>query len=214
MDARPDDDADDGDIPAAQHPFEPSRPTPDERATAPDHDPGATTSQPSGEDDADAVWASIVARLSDLDGPARDGTEGGAARARTVRDGRPDDDADDVGRPVPVDDDAPRVPARLVGRDWDGTSQYDDAEDVVDDLEHFVPQDPGPLLGGDPLLTLVWGAATGVPVFLLVVVVAWRDAPTVLVQAAVGVFVVAVGILVWRMPHRREPTDDDDGAVV
>ena len=119
-----------------------------------------------------------------------------------------------VGR----DDDQPTAaahagPPELAGRDWDGTSQYDAAEDVVDEAEHFVPDDPGPLLGGDPLLTLAWGAVAGVPLLMLVVVVVWQDAPALLVRVAAVVFVAAVAVLVWRMPQRREPSDDD-GAVV
>jgi len=46
------------------------------------------------------------------------------------------------------------------------------------------------------------------------VLVVWRNAPPALVQAAAGVFVIGVGVLVWRMPHRRDPDDDDTGAVV
>ena len=59
----------------------------------------------------------------------------------------------------------------LSGRDWDGTSQIDDAEASIDAEEHFVPPDPGPVLGGDPLLTMAWCAAAGVPIFLLIVLV-------------------------------------------
>ena len=57
-------------------------------------------------------------------------------------------------------------------------------------------------------------APAGVPIFLLIVLVVWRDAPPALVQAAAALFVVGVGVLLWRMPHRRDPDDDDTGAVV
>ena len=102
------------------------------------------------------------------------------------------------------------------GRDWDGTDQIDAAEAAVDDDEHFVPPDPGPLLGGDPLLTMAWFAAIGMPILLLVVLVAWRGAPAALVQAAVVVFVLGIGVLLWRMPNHRRTDDDadDTGAVV
>src|SRR5690606_27359413 len=92
----------------------------------------------------DEVWASIVARLSDVDtGATLDAPPTGR---RLLRDARPADD----------DEHAPAAagPAALTGRDWDGTSQYDAAEEAVDEHEHFVPGDPGPVLGGDPLLTL------------------------------------------------------------
>jgi len=174
----------------------------------PDHAPSA----PSDDD----VWAAIVADLGDLEGyedpPGTAEPEVAPPAAASglsfpvapwVADRR-------VVRPAQE----PREPRELSGRDWDGTSQIDDAEATVDSEEHFVPPDPGPVLGGDPLLTMAWFAAVGVPIFLLVVLVAWRDAPLALVQAAAGVFVVGIGVLVWRMPHRRDPDDDDTGAVV
>ena len=53
------------------------------------------------------------------------------------------------------------------------------------------------------------------PIFLLVVLVAWRDAPAALVQAARRrVRASASAVLLWRMPNRRDPDDDDTGAVV
>ncbi|UCN16161.1 hypothetical protein [Cellulomonas iranensis] len=197
MDARPDDDAGADDAAAAQPAADGVTGPGDDRSPAPP-DPADAPPQPTD----DEVWASLVARLSDVDVP--DEPRG----ARVVRSAARDEPRDD-----PDADGAPALPPELSGRDWDGTSQYDAAEADVDDLEHFVPQDPGPVLGGDPLLTLAWTAAAGVPLFLLVVVVAWRDAPPLLVRTAVGLFVAAVAVLVWRMPHRRDPSDDD-GAVV
>lgn len=167
-------------------------------------DDGRTGPSPAGppaDGGDDAVWASIVARLQDVDVAAE---SAGPATPRVVRPAVPE--------PAPAPGPADAVP--LAGRDWDGTSQYDAAEDVVDEAEHFEPPDPGPVLGGDPLLTMAWSVAVGVPLLLLVVVVVWRDAPVLLVRAAAGLFVVAVGVLVWRMPHRRDPSDDDPGAVV
>jgi hypothetical protein len=61
---------------------------------------------------------------------------------------------------------------------------------------------------------MAWFAAAGMPVLLLVVVVAWPSAPPALIQAAAVVFVLGVGLLLWRMPHRRDDADDDSGAVV
>jgi hypothetical protein len=185
-------------------------PTPDE---PPDHGaPQASTD--------DEVWAAIVADLGDL--AAYDGSEDPSGPDPSP----PATGADGVGglsfpvapwvadrRVVRPAHETPREP-ELSGRDWDGTSQLDDAEARVDADEHFVPPDPGPVLGGDPLLTMAWFAAAGMPIFLLVVLVAWRDAPAALVQAAAVVFVIGVGVLVWRMPHRRDPDDHDTGAVV
>jgi len=166
-------------------------------------DPGADSSAPVD----DAAWAAIVAQLNDVD----------SADAPT----RTDEAPDTTGLDFPV---APWVTTPHVvraadeppaaGRDWDGTSQYDDAEATVDEAEAFQPPDPGPVLGGDPLLTMAWLAAAGMPIFLLVVLIAWSGAPAALVQAACVVFVLGVGVLVWRMPSHRDPGDDDTGAVV
>ncbi|WP_456847366.1 hypothetical protein [Cellulomonas sp. P5_C6] len=185
---------------------------------------GADVPPPSSDGEPDHVgptdeeaWASIVAQLSELDG--YDGTEDPPEPEATPATDPPS------GLTFPV---APWVAERRVvrpaqeaapepelsGRDWDGTSQFDGAESAVDAEEHFVPPDPGPVLGGDPLLTMAWFAAAGMPLFLLVVLVAWKDAPAALVQAAAVVFVIGVGVLVWRMPHRRDPDDHDSGAVV
>lgn len=208
MAARPDDAAGADDTSPAEGsvPGEPARP---EGADAPGQDADGTpgAAQPARQDD-EAVWASLVARLQDVDLAA---DAGGSGPGRVVRPAAPEPAADDRA----TSDAVPSDPTpRLTGRDWEGTEQYDAAEDAVDEAEHFVPPDPGPVLGGDPLLTMAWAAAVGVPLFLLVVVVAWRDAPPVLVRTGVGLFVVAVGVLVWRMPHRRDPSDDDPGAVV
>jgi hypothetical protein len=100
------------------------------------------------------------------------------------------------------------------GRDWDGTEQIDAAEQAVDETEHFVPPDAPPVLGGDPLLTMAWFAVAGMPVFWLVVLVVWTSASRVLIQASVVVFFAGLAVLFWRMPHRRDPDDDDTGAVV
>ena len=167
----------------------------------------------------DEVWAAIVAELGELDG--YDGAEPSPEPESVPPTGASTEPTSGLSFPV-----APWVADRRVvrpaadatpelsGRDWDGTSQIDDAEASIDAEEHFVPPDPGPVLGGDPLLTMAWCAAAGVPIFLLIVLVVWRDAPPALVQAAAALFVVGVGVLLWRMPHRRDPDDDDTGAVV
>lgn len=192
MDARPEDDPGADDVGAASR----GAPGPADPAEQLPPGPADPVARPSD----DEVWASLVARLADVD------AEPPEAGRRVVR-------------PTPPQEPVPAQPAEaaapeLVGRDWDGTSQYDAAEAEADELEHFVPGDPGPVLGGDPLLTLAWSGAIGVPLFLLLVVVVWQDAPALLVRAALGLFVVAVAVLVWRMPSRRDHSDGDDGAVV
>ncbi len=101
----------------------------------------------------------------------------------------------------------------LSGRDWDGTDQIDAAEEAVDEEEHFVPPDPGPVLGSDPLRILTWVIAIGVPVLYVVLLVAWHNPPGWLAPVAGVLLVTSIGVLVWRMPHRRDH-DSDSGAVV
>ena len=85
--------------------------------------------------------------------------------------------------------------------------------DVEEAGNHFVPPDPGPVLGGDPLLTMAWSVVVGVPLLMMLSVVVWRDVPTIVMQTAGVGFVVAVGLLLWRMPRDHED-DAGPGAVV
>lgn len=110
-------------------------------------------------------------------------------------------------RVVPTDDASRPAPRPPVRRD-----------DLVDDDpllaaldEHFVPPEPPPLGGGDPLTTLAWLGALGGPLFLLVAALGWRTAPSLLIGTAVLAFVAGFVTLVVRMPDRDE---DDDGAEV
>ncbi len=158
-------------------------------------------------------WAEIIADL----GPLGDTDEEPRPDA-PAEPGTPPSDpsgADDAGRgsgsgPAVTYPVAPWVSARpareLSGRDWSP------GED--DESDHFVPPEPGPVLGGDPLLTMAWLGAAGVPIGLLVVLIVWRGAPTVLLQAAGVVFLLSCLLLVWRMPHHRDDDDAGPGAVV
>ncbi|MGW6130002.1 hypothetical protein ACWFNE_08250 [Cellulomonas sp. NPDC055163] len=168
----------------------------------------------------DERWAAIVADLTGGNDPgggtsgptSTTGAAAGPAVTYPVAPGVPDPR---VIRPAADDAERERPgPPELTGRSWDGTTQMDAADAADEAEEHFVAPDPGPVMGGDPLLTMAWFAAAGMPVFLLVVVVAWPTAPAALIQAAAAVFVLGVAALLWRMPHRRDDADDDTGAVV
>jgi hypothetical protein len=151
---------------------------------------------------------------------------------------RPDDEADprdfdarwaeivaDLGEPEGIDlaDEPTTQPAGhvvrpaderiLSGRDWAGTDQIEAAEAAVDEQEHFVPPDPGPILGADPLRVLTWAVAVGVPVLYVILLVAWHDPPGWLAPVAGVLLLAAISVLVWRMPHRRDH-DSGTGAVV
>jgi len=159
------------------------------------------------EDDFAERWAEIVAELGKSDiteevtEKADPATGTGPAVTYPV--------APWVPAPTPV-----TPPRELSGRDWEGTDQIDAAEAAVDDIDHFVPPDPGPIFGGDPLLTMAWVCAAGIPIALVLVIVLWRNAPVILLQGAGVVFALACLLLVWRLPHHRDGADDDPGAVV
>ena len=166
-------------------------------------DPGTDTPR---EDE--AQWLDIVARLAELDaidadaaGPRAPGTtpepDRRAAEPGTDRTAGPG--ARSVGPALPASD----------PRSWTVDPAVEEAED------HFEPPDPGPVLDGDPLLTMAWTAVAGVPLLLMVVAVVWREVPTIVLQTAGVVFLAGLGLLLWRMPHGH--ADDDDrgpGAVV
>lgn len=153
----------------------------------------------------DEQWAQIVADLQDTARTSTDADDASTGPAVTypvapwVSDRR-------VVRPADPE---------LSGRDWDATEQFDAAERAVDETEHFVPPAAPPVFGGDPLLTVAWLAVGGMPIFWLVVVTAWKSAPSALMQASGVVFLAGLAVLFWRMPRRRDPErEDDDGAVV
>ena len=150
--------------------------------------------------DFDERWAEIVADLGEPEAAGRLSDEPVT--------GPSDDPAPRGGHVVRGADER-----SLSGRDWDGTDQIDAAEEAVDEQEHFVPPDPGPVLGNDPLRILTWSVAIGVPVLYVVLLVVWHDPPGWLAPVATALLLAAIGVLVWRMPHRRDH-DSDSGAVV
>lgn len=166
------------------------------------HDDTGDAPDPPDRDDIAERWAEIIADLGPLDTGEHADT--------------PDPDGAGPAVTYPV---APWVQARPVprepsGRDWSGTDEIDAAEAEMDEREHFVPPEPGPVLAGDPMLVMAWLGAAGVPIGLLVVLIVWPHAPVVLMQAAGVVFLLSCLLLVWRMPHRRDDDDRGPGAVV
>lgn len=198
---------------------------PDDGAGAPERpaeraaDPGETSEPTGGEPqdpalDVDARWAGIVAELSDLselkdlDDDASRGADdaAGAGTASGTPGAAPRGPRDVLGS-VPV---APWV--RATGpRDWPTTPEVEEIEEAE---SHFVPPDPPLVLGRDPLLTMAWAVAVGVPLVLLVVLVVARPYPVIVAQIGGAAFLAALAVLVWRMPHRRDDDDQGPGAVV
>ncbi|WP_298803907.1 hypothetical protein [uncultured Pseudokineococcus sp.] len=159
-------------------------------------------------------------------GTDRPGTDGpGPAEPRPdvgdAADARPDPDPGPTtpqasGGPVARGWDD--VPLRAPGEDdpWrsapvgSGDGQGRGAPDR-DGEEHYTPPEPvpGP---PTPLVTrLAWAGAVAGPAVLLLCALVWRDAPALVVAAAVVAFVGGFGVLVARLPRSH---DDDDGAVV
>lgn len=97
-------------------------------------------------------------------------------------------------------------------RDWAAGVE---SADVGDEEDGFVPPDPGPVLGGDPLLTMAWTAVIAVPVVLIASTLLTYEVPTALFVVLAAVFMAGAGVLIWRLPsHRPHEDDGDDGAVV
>jgi hypothetical protein len=119
-------------------------------------------------------------------------------------------DAD--GRPLGTDDVDTRF-AEIVTRLRGASDPRSWAPETEADDEHFEPPEPGPVLGGDPLLTMAWCAIAGVLLLVFVVAIAWRSVPTIVLQVAGVAFLAAVGLLIWRMPRDRDD-DAGPGAVV
>lgn len=168
----------------------------------------------------------MPARPHDADEPGRDRADeaspdgpeapdaGSPATPRPGHDAGSEDQGPGTERPDVPPDDVDRRWAQIVTQLQGDPRAWAPDPDVEEAESHFEPPDPGPVLGGDPLLTMAWGAVIGVPVLLMVAVVAWRDIPMVVLQAAGVGFLAGLGVLLWRMPHRRDEEDDDPGAVV
>ncbi|QAY62911.1 hypothetical protein ET495_06265 [Xylanimonas allomyrinae] len=162
---------------------------------------GASREPPLGEAEVEARWVDIVARLAELDD--------GEAPA-------------DPAAQAPAAESAPTAPGHVVARtagprDWPTTPEVEALEEAE---SHFAPPDPGPVLTSrDPLATLAWAGAAGIPLLAVVALVVRSFLPGMSVPGWAGptaalVFLASVAVLVWRMPHRRDPSDHDDGAVV
>jgi hypothetical protein len=169
---------------------------------------GAAEPRPAGGEPTPAEveqrWQELVSQLGERAGPV------GPAELRRLE----LDAGEQTGRraadePAPAPDDR-RVARPAAPDDPRGWAPDPDVEEADD---HFEPPEPGPVLGGDPLLTMAWVAVLGMPLLLVVTVVAWRDIPAALLTAAGVAFLAGIGLLLWRMPAGRDD-DRGPGAVV
>lgn len=171
--------------------------------------PDPNSADQSANNDDDAVWLDLVARLEatqsslvDEDGKEEStGTVPGEARKAFK-------DFDPLGLQVPSESTARDTPA---DKELDSrTPGPRDFEVDDDDDGAFVPEDPPSLAGTEPLTMLAWLGAVGGPIALLFTAMFWRTAPLAAVMGIVAAFIASVVYLIMRLP--REKNDDDDGA--
>lgn len=199
-------DRDEADRPASDDAPADAAEGPGTDAVAPAGEPGpdagddaAAVPGPIDPAEVDARWLEIVAELGDLSPPAPPTTP----RRRSTD--LPPGPAAPVPPPRGAEPPEPTGP-----RAWSPDPDLEEAEN------HFVPPDPGPVLGGDPLLTMAWAVAVGAPLVVVLSVILWRQGvPAIVLQVAGVAFLAAVGLLLWRMPHDQDDEDrSGPGAVV
>lgn len=80
--------------------------------------------------------------------------------------------------------------------------------DEPEEATRFVPQEPPALGAGNPVTTLSWVAAVGGPLALLLCVMFYRSAPTLLYGALAVISLIGVVMLLRTLPKDRDPGDD------
>jgi hypothetical protein len=162
----------------------------------------------------------------DDEGPADDGAGGRTGSRTDARAGSGADRSHDRSQDGSDDgsdddfDDEPASGSRVIlpagPRDWPLTPEV---EALEEEESHFTPPEPPPLLSRDPLLTMAWSFVVGVPTLAVIGMIVSAAMPSVSIpplagQIGLGLFVAGLGVLIWRMPHQRDPDDDGPGAVV
>ncbi|WP_137121038.1 hypothetical protein [Segeticoccus rhizosphaerae] len=155
--------------------------------------------------------------------------------------GRPGTEADGSGPGGQTGDvagsgaETPRTPGQPDGRDTPGSEGTKGRESspgssdaaaagppgqgwrshaAPEEEEHFVPPPPAPLPAGD---LQFWGILVGLvggPGLLLYLIMFDRDAGSLWIALAIALSLGGFGLLVARLPNRRDDDDDDDGARV
>ena len=92
-------------------------------------------------------------------------------------------------------------------------TEDEDGDPGRDLVDGFVPPEPD-LRDAQPVVVVGWLAVLGGLAVMMLCVLAWRTAPGLVWLAAAASLAVGIGILLWRLPSRREPDDYDDGAIV
>jgi len=173
--------------------------------------PDPNSADQSANNDDDAVWLDLVARLeATQSAPDEQGqdTSGPGATAGTVQpqgSGKTFKDFDPLGLSASPAESPAGSAAGGQGRTL-GPRDFE----VDDDEDAFVPEEPPSLAGTEPLTMLAWIGAVGGPVALLFTAMFWRSAPLAAIMGIVAAFVASVVFLIMRLP--QEKNEDDDGA--
>jgi len=152
----------------------------------------------SGQDD-DAVWEDLVARLKATD--SGDASPGPGAASPGSGSGSGFSAFDPLGLSSPA------VPPPV----GSGPRDYVTDPEVEEELDSFVPEDPGPLSEADPRFALAWAGAAGSPLLIVLLLIFWRSAPQPVWWVLIAGFAAGVGYLLWQLPQRGDD-DHDDGA--
>ncbi|MEI2276222.1 hypothetical protein [Paenarthrobacter ilicis] len=172
--------------------------------------PDSNSADQSANNDDDAVWLDLVARLESTQTTTEGPGPGGSAPAKSFR------DFDPLGLSTPAVEESPD-PSMGPGRSLTPAGSADGERplgprdyEAPEDDESFVPEEPPSLAGTEPMIMLAWVGAVGGPIALLFTAMFWRSAPLLAVLGIVAAFVVAVVYLIMRLP--QEKNEDDDGA--
>jgi hypothetical protein len=160
---------------------------------------------PGNEDEFDRRWRELAERLSAEMPPSEPSVTSGFASLDGL-DGLDGPDGPDSAAGPPPDAGAwVSEPIALGGpRDW---------EEREPPEEHFVPPEPPPVTASEPLLVIAWTAVVGGLLTLAAYVVLQLDLPVIVPRACAVAVAAGIGLLLWRMPHKREDPEDPGAQV-
>ena len=178
---------------------------------------GATERGGAEQPDVDARFADIIARWDEAS-PTRAGQ--GADPAADQPTPAPEQEyAAPVASAAPDPAAAARTPPTAPGPQepaavGDAERPHRGEADDADEDDHFVPPPPAPLPAGDLQFWAILVGLVGGPLLLLYQMVFVRDGRSWWLLAAVAMMAAGFGLLVSRLPARRDEDDDDTGARV
>lgn len=170
-------------------------------------------------DDVDARFADIVAHwdappqapdsLTDAEPPSCEPPSSESPSSDVIERPRP------TGEPSSAPESSRQEDRPKAGEEVSPQSGWRSYSPPEDEDDGFEPARPSPL--PDPVDWTFWGAMIGLvggPLFLLYRLFFHPDGDRAPAMIAIGLVIAGFVLLVLRSPQRREPDDDDDGAVV